>query len=178
MDVFLLNHSAGSNYKKSEEHAPEFKQSMEQTHFNILSVAYENSELHLFIFGFFPCGVIDLKKVLNSPDDTIVIVDAQFCHDFTSIRIFIKDSRDNTLKLVIIDTESLAASSDELYSLATKHSHMNTLLVYTDQTMTSIIEAWEQILLEMDSKLEKYASQVPEGGISADFLDLLMLGNY
>lgn len=130
----------------------------------------------MFVFGLFPCGVIDLKKIINSPTNTMKIIDAQLSKDLTSIRIFEKDSKDSNLKLILLDTEALAAYSDELHSLATKHYHIDILLSHTDQTMTSIIEAWEQILLEMDSKLEKYASDVPEGGISADFLDLLMLG--
>ncbi|XP_077297121.1 anaphase-promoting complex subunit 4 [Arctopsyche grandis] len=177
IDVFVSNTLATeANYKKNEENTPEFKQFVQQTCLNILLVGYENGELHMFVFGLFPCGVIDLKKIINAPTNSMRIIDAQLSNDLTTIRIFEKDSKDNNLKLILLDTEALAAYSDELHSLATKHYHMDILLSHTDQTMTSIIEAWEQILLEMDSKLEKYASDVPEGGISADFLDLLMLG--
>lgn len=40
----------------------------------------------------------------------------------------------------------------------------------------SITEAWETALLEMDTKLAKYASSQPPGAVSADFLELLMFG--
>lgn len=42
--------------------------------------------------------------------------------------------------------------------------------------MQAITEAWESILLEMDSKLASYAATVTDGSVAADFLDLLMLG--
>lgn len=37
-------------------------------------------------------------------------------------------------------------------------------------------EAWETILLEMDEKLTRYAEMNPSGSMSADFLELLMIG--
>lgn len=37
-------------------------------------------------------------------------------------------------------------------------------------------EAWETILFEMDEKLTKYAERSKPGSMSADFLDLLMIG--
>lgn len=47
---------------------------------------------------------------------------------------------------------------------------------YLSSTMQAITEAWESILLEMDSKLASYAATVADGSVAADFLDLLMLG--
>ena len=43
-------------------------------------------------------------------------------------------------------------------------------------TLNQIQEAWESVLLEMDSKLESYAQKLPEDGMAADFLELLMFG--
>ena len=43
-------------------------------------------------------------------------------------------------------------------------------------TLNQIEEAWESVLLEMDSKLESYAQKLPQDGMSADFLELLMFG--
>lgn len=48
---------------------------------------------------------------------------------------------------------------------------------YMEDTLKQISEAWEIILLEMDHKLSSYSKQMPdEHGMSADFLELLILG--
>nr|CAD7576622.1 unnamed protein product [Timema californicum] len=80
------------------------------------------------------------------------------------------------LALVCIKTPILTERSTELRSLALKHAHIISLMRYLSQTMHSITEAWENILLEMDIKLASYAAKVPEGSVSADFLELMMFG--
>ena len=50
------------------------------------------------------------------------------------------------------------------------------ILNYMKDTLNQIQEAWESVLLEMDSKLESYAQKLPEDGMAADFLELLMFG--
>ncbi len=48
-----------------------------------------------------------------------------------------------------------------------------------DSTISQMSEAWEDILMEMDSKLMKFAEEkakVCGGCVSNDFLRLLMLG--
>uniref|UniRef100_A0A1B6L725 Anaphase-promoting complex subunit 4 n=1 Tax=Graphocephala atropunctata TaxID=36148 RepID=A0A1B6L725_9HEMI len=80
-------------------------------------------------------------------------------------------------KIVILDTRVLSSRSRELHALSLKHGHIISLLDYLSQTMRSIIEAWENIyLLEIESKLSKYAASLPESSVSADFLELLLFG--
>jgi anaphase-promoting complex subunit 4 len=45
-----------------------------------------------------------------------------------------------------------------------------------NDTLKQIEEAWETVLLEMDSKLESFASKLPDDGMAADFLELLLFG--
>ena len=57
-------------------------------------------------------------------------------------------------------------------------------MIYMEDTLKQITEAWEGILLEMDNKLEAYASKLPDAtdartatvAMAADFLDLLTFG--
>ncbi|XP_046682926.1 anaphase-promoting complex subunit 4-like [Homalodisca vitripennis] len=80
-------------------------------------------------------------------------------------------------KIVILDTRVLSSRSRELHALSLKHGHIISLLDYLSQTMRSIIEAWENIyILEIESKLSKHAASLPEGSVSADFLELLLFG--
>ena len=50
------------------------------------------------------------------------------------------------------------------------------MLDYMDGTLKQLSEAWEEIVLELDNKLENLAKKLPEGGLAADFLELLLFG--
>lgn len=124
------------------------------------------------VFGLFPCGIIDIKSY--TPHIDPLITNVQLSETFNYIYIFYQgDDKVNTL---ILKTPTLHNYSKELYLLALKHGHIMHLMNYMQNTINSILEAWETALLEMDKKLEKYSACVPEGGVSADFLDLLMFG--
>lgn len=85
---------------------------------------------------------------------------------------------ENALKIIMVNTEIFKTHTKELFIVALKHENLNSLLEFLSNTLTSVTETWENILLEMDTKLSKYAAKVPEGGVTADFLDLLMFGIY
>lgn len=67
----------------------------------------------------------------------------------------------------------------EIQILAAKYGKVSSLMTYLDATITAMSEAWEDILLEMDSKLAMFAEQkakLDSGSVSDDFLQLLMFG--
>jgi len=64
----------------------------------------------------------------------------------------------------------------ELAVLAAKFSLVQGILQYTTETIRQIREAWETILLEMDTKLTSYAENNAPGTVAADFLELLLFG--
>lgn len=178
----LLSRSFGSVSKSVEENLEDAKKIKEQTHLNILLVGVNTGKLYLSIFGLFPCGVVDMNNCISGR--AFSILDADVSDDLKALFLVMscwkevdemkEDKKD--LFLVLLDTPVLAVHSPELHALALKHGHIVSLLGYLSHTMHSITEAWENILLEMDSKLASYASTIPGGSVSADFLDLLMFG--
>lgn len=178
----LLSRSFGSVSKSVEENLEDAKKIKEQTHLNILLVGVNIGKLYLSIFGLFPCGVVDMNNCISGR--AFSILDADVSDDLNALFLVMscwrevdemkEDKKD--LFLVLLDTPVLAVHSPELHALALKHGHIVSLLGYLSHTMHSITEAWENILLEMDSKLASYAATVPGGSVSADFLDLLMFG--
>lgn len=87
----------------------------------------------------------------------------------------VKDQFEN-IKIVIINTAIFKTHTKELFAVSMKHEYLNSLFSYLSNTISIIKETWENILLEMDAKLSKYASKVAEGTLATDFLDLLMFG--
>jgi len=178
----LLSRSFGSVSKSVEENLEDTKKIKEQTHLNILLVGVNTGKLYLSIFGLFPCGVVDMNSCISG--HAFSILDADVSDDLNALFLVMScwkevDEKKEDKKdffLVLLDTPVLAVHSPELHALALKHGHIVSLLGYLSHTMHSITEAWENILLEMDSKLASYAATVPGGSVSADFLDLLMFG--
>lgn len=177
-----LSRSFGSVNKCIEENLEDSKKIKEQTHLNILLVGVNTGKLYLSIFGLFPCGVVDMNCHIGRC--LFSILDADVSDDLNMLFLVlscwkegdeVKEGKKD-LSLVLLDTPVLSVHSPELHALALKHGHIVSLLGYLSHTMHSITEAWENILLEMDSKLASYAATVPEGSVSADFLDLLMFG--
>jgi len=60
--------------------------------------------------------------------------------------------------------------------VAQTQANIECLKDYLSRTLMATCEAWETILLEMDEKLTRYAEANPPGIMSADFLELLMIG--
>ncbi|XP_066998816.2 anaphase-promoting complex subunit 4 [Anabrus simplex] len=174
----LLSRSFGSVNKCVEENLEDAKKVREQTYLNVLLVGIASGKLYMSIFGLFPCGVLDLNKYVDCHNCSVI--DADLSEDLTFLIVMLSCSSDKgegrQLTVVLFDTPILSAQSCELHTLALKHGQLASLLGYLAHTMSSITEAWENILVEMDSKLASYASTVPEGSVSADFLDLLMFG--
>ncbi|KAJ9589849.1 hypothetical protein L9F63_017004 [Diploptera punctata] len=173
-----LSRSFGSVNKCIEENLEDAKKIKDQAYLNILLVGVSSGKLYLSIFGLFPCGVVNMNEYVSG--QLCSIVDADVSEDLNVVFVVIsywKEEEDKReIALVLLDTPVLAQRAPQLHALALKHGHIVSLLDYLSHTMHSITEAWENILLEMDSKLASYAARVPEGSVSADFLDLLMFG--
>ncbi|XP_026469776.1 anaphase-promoting complex subunit 4-like [Ctenocephalides felis] len=157
---------------KKVEMSSDSKYLKDQTTLNILIVGLLNGLVYISVFGLFPCGIIDLKKYTKHENP--VVIDAKLSESFEYMYVSYKAA--NKVNTLILKTSTLNIYSKELHVLALKHGHIIHLMYYMQNTINCIVEAWETALLEMDRKLEKYSACVPEGGVSADFLDLLMFG--
>lgn len=130
------------------------------------------------IFGRYPYGTIHLAQVAKDECGEYKVLDIYLSDDFSVMQVVYLDRVTNNIFLSLINTSVLSAYAEEMFVVANRHNQIAQLLSCLDQTMTSITEAWEHILLEMDTKMAYYAASVPEGGVSADLLELLMLGMF
>lgn len=167
-------HGSYSSSTSSTDERPKLNVLQNQTELNLLAIGTEDGLLYLNIFGCFSCAVLKLDEYLNVKCN---VVSVNLSDNLDTMFITVRDEQ-NLLKIVVVNTEILKTHSKELFTVALKHENLNSLLEYLSNTLTSVTETWENILLEMDTKLSKYAAKVPEGGVTADFLDLLMFGIY
>lgn len=144
----------------------------------MLMVGYGTGYIYLNIFGRYPFGTIHLAQVAKDDFGEYKVLDICMSDDFSMMQVLYLDRMTSHLFVSLINTSVLSAFAEEMYIVAKKHGDIVKMISYLDQTMISITEAWEHILLEMDTKMAEYAASVPEGGVSADLLELLMLGVY
>lgn len=171
-----LSRTFGSMNENVEENLEDAKKVKDQSNLNFLVVGFGNGKISLSVFGLFPCGVIDACEILG--EEECSVLDADISQDMKSLFVIVCTGKEKKcLKLLILDTRILSSRSRELHALALKHGHIISLLDYLEQTMQAIKEAFEIFALnEIDSKLATYAESMPEGSVSADFLELLMFG--
>lgn len=129
--------------------------------------------VHIRIFGCFTCAILNINKYLGY---YCIVENVHLSEDLNKIFITVKDMQNN-IRIVLIDSSIFKTHTKELFSVALKYVKLLDLVTYLKNTITNITETWESFLLEIDHKLSKYAKKVPEGGVTADFLDLLMFGN-
>lgn len=167
----LTNNSSSS---ANDATLPKFNLLENQSELNLLAIGTSNGFVHLYVFGTLPLASIDFNNYLG---ESCVISEMHFSHHFDKMYVT-THTASNLLKVVIVDTVLLKSHGKELYSIASKYEQLKSHIDYLSSTITTIKETWENILLEMDTKLARYATKVPKGGITADFLDLLMFGTY
>lgn len=144
----------------------------------MLLVGYGSGCIFLSIFGRYPYGTVQLAQVTKDEGGDYKIIDITLSDDFSLMQVVYEDRVTKNVLISLVNTSVLSAYAEEIFTVANRHGQVTQLLSCLDQTMTSITEAWEHILLEMDTKMAYYAASVPEGGVSADLLELLMLGKY
>ncbi|CAL1277587.1 unnamed protein product [Larinioides sclopetarius] len=171
---FALNKGYGATSNKSEEVADDFKRMKGQKELNILAIGMEIG-VHLHSFGMFPTGFVDPQK-----DRVISVTMSQ---DFRILTVMLErkdDEEHNSYYYRSYFISLIYDCIEEIKIVSLKFGQISSLMTYLSSTIRAISEAWEDILLEIDTKLHNYAHQkhsLSEGSISDDFLELLMFGN-
>uniref|UniRef100_A0A8B9TLY3 Anaphase-promoting complex subunit 4 n=1 Tax=Anas platyrhynchos TaxID=8839 RepID=A0A8B9TLY3_ANAPL len=91
----------------------------------------------------------------------------------------IQDSSDNEAEITYfqLDTSLLSSYLPEVTRMARKFTHISTLLQYIKLSLTCMCEAWEEILMQMDSRLTKFVQEKnTTTSVQDEFMQLLLWG--
>ncbi|XP_013403134.1 anaphase-promoting complex subunit 4-like [Lingula anatina] len=178
-----LSKSYGSLSKgHSEENVEDMKKLADQIGLNILLIGNNDSIVKLFAYGIFPVGAVNLKQHKNTKAGRIISL--SLSEDLHLLSLIVQspkmeDQQDQDVYLLSFESTLLASRYEEVQALAFKYGHVVTLLEHLRVIIKQMSEAWEDILLEMDSKLVKFAEEkymLGTGTVSNDFLELLLFG--
>lgn len=177
-----LNKSYGTLSKVSpvEESVEDSKQLCEQKELNLLIVGCSSNSLSIYAFGVFPVSRLTVPSI--NVDKIRKILSATISQDLQSLSLVLEtESKEqhSHCYLMSFDTKLMASRHKELRLTALKFGQVLTLKEYLQATVQQMSEAWEDILMEMDSKLLKFAEDKKAAGtgtVSNDFLELLLFG--
>ncbi|XP_052832693.1 anaphase-promoting complex subunit 4 isoform X1 [Octopus bimaculoides] len=171
---------------KREESVEDAKKVKNQKELNLLVVGSAVGNVYLFAYGIFPCGSIILMHP-SIQDKRSRVNSAMISQDLYTLWLILEvtedDSGDCGYYLASMDTTLLASRHQELRLLALKYAELSSLLEYLNSTIQQMTEAWEDILMEMDDKLLKFAEEKKQCGssrpavsVSTDLLEMLLMG--
>ncbi|XP_075545820.1 anaphase-promoting complex subunit 4 [Dermacentor variabilis] len=179
-----LNKSYGctSSAKSVEENVDDCKMLKGQEDFNILVVGLANGSVSLYAYGVLLCLDFEVTLADRTGEHTKRVISAWLSDHFSKLTVVVESERDGAgrcMYLHVYNVPQLREKRGELRMVALKYGQIASLATYLTSTMSSIKEAWEDILLEVDSKLANYAQEkrrTSSGTVSDDFLELLMFG--
>ncbi|XP_067933935.1 anaphase-promoting complex subunit 4-like [Watersipora subatra] len=141
---------------------------------NYLVVSDEDGIVNIYVYGLLSIAHINLHNY-----------SAQHCRALSSCLSRSSSSLvsigedDTNVYLTVVNTDVLAARNEEIQVLADKFVKLLSLLEQCDLSVNKMVEAWEDSLMELDSKLNQFAQQkqeLKEGTVLNDFLELLLFG--
>ncbi|ESO10660.1 hypothetical protein HELRODRAFT_167167 [Helobdella robusta] len=141
---------------------------------NILVIS-SASFVKFYAFGIISIGYLDtyrdIKEILNvNLSDSLVI--------FNVVGLSAKDS--DVIVLITHNCEELSKNKEEIKLMSLKLGEVLTLIKYMFEVIKQMSEVWEDILLEIESKLKKFAKDKFEASghsLRYELLRLLLYGN-
>lgn len=167
--------------KRKDEFTEDVKKIDRQTVLDLLLLVSQNFRIFIFAFGVVPVAMCDI--LTNSVHDfSLDSFDVLLSDDLKLLSVVVKlisATRRQSVVQFALDTSLLAVHVTELHLLGKTFGRILSLGSHLETCMEQLKEAWEDILLEMDSKLMKLADdkyKLGTGAISTDLLRLFMLG--
>ncbi|CAN7999098.1 unnamed protein product [Ixodes hexagonus] len=174
-------YGASTSSKSADENVDDSKMLKHQDDFNILVVGTVDGRVLLYAYGVLLCAEFETEVASYTGDHTKKIVSTLLSDRLGRLTLVV-ESKCGIGKCLYLQSYSVATLRDksrELQVVALKYGQITSLFSYLTATVGAIREAWEDILLEIDSKLVNYAQEkhrTSSGTVSDDFLELLMFG--
>ncbi|RWS11030.1 anaphase-promoting complex subunit 4-like protein [Dinothrombium tinctorium] len=179
------SYSNTSSLKLNEDTIDDIMKINSQKTLNILAVGTDKGQVLFYAFGVFRCGLITItgipfvSYIALSKDLGLINV---VCQNFASNEIKTKN-----YSVLSYSLDLFREKSRQYLTIARLYCKVISLLVYLDDTILAIQETWEDILLEIDSKLSNYVEKSNDKQsqnestettalLADEFLELLVFG--
>lgn len=180
------SYSTGYSRKMGKNNVDDLLKVSSQNALNILAIGTKTGQIYFYSFGIFLVGLIDVKSKMSvdsiSLSNNLGLVNVLLTkHSEAST-----SSQEPSLQKYFIHSYRLASFEKlggQYYTISNLYCKIMSLLSYLNDSMQAIQETWEEILLEIDSKLSNFMSNKDKSSsnttqlLSDEFLELLVIGN-
>ncbi|XP_038064337.1 anaphase-promoting complex subunit 4-like [Patiria miniata] len=171
----------------SEDNVEDAKRLKGQKKLNVLVVGLDGGTLELYAYGIAAIGAIKLSGISQEKDpgkqlNCHRVIAATLSKDLRYLSVIVDQTKEDcnaipTAYLLSLDCILISSRLEEFTRFAGQSSKVTTLLEYLSATLHSVSEAREDILMEIETKLTKYAEQKKTAGsVRDELLQLLLWG--
>ncbi|XP_044137795.1 anaphase-promoting complex subunit 4 [Bufo gargarizans] len=154
----------------SEEKSDEMKL-LGDVRLNALVLGGVSGEIEIYAYGMYKIATI--VEVFGSCLGLCLSSDLKSLSVITEL----KTSTTPVVTYFQLDTSLLSEYLPEVTRMARKFTHISTLLQYIKLSLTCMCEAWEEILMQMDTQLTKFVQEKnTTSSVQDEFMDLLLWG--
>ncbi|KFQ65348.1 Anaphase-promoting complex subunit 4, partial [Phaethon lepturus] len=160
----------------SEEKSDEIMKLLGDVRLNALVLGGSSGFIEIYAYGMFKIATV--TGVAGSCRGLCLSSDLKSLSVITEIQ----DSSDSEVEITYfqaskLDTSLLSSYLPEVTRMARKFTHISTLLQYIKLSLTCMCEAWEEILMQMDSRLTKFVQEKnTTTSVQDEFMQLLLWG--
>ncbi|XP_042325223.1 anaphase-promoting complex subunit 4 isoform X1 [Sceloporus undulatus] len=157
----------------SEEKSDEIMKLMGDVRLNALVLGGNNGFIEIYAYGMYKIATI--TGVIGS------CLALSLSSDLKSLSVITKaevsPQSEPEITYFQLDTSLLSTYLPEVTRMARKFTHISTLLQYIKLSLTCMCEAWEEILMQMDSRLTKFVQEKnTTTSVQDEFMQLLLWG--
>ncbi len=146
--------------------------------FSLLWIGLQNGLVYGYAFGLFPCCLLKLSE-LSGGNDTIGSV-RSVCpngdHSQLSVLADVHNGQSEVV-LMTVETPLITHCLKELYGLGVLYRQITGLMDCLTSAQKALQEAWEDALVDLESKMVRYENNDGQSSLSVDLMELLMFGH-
>lgn len=158
--------------KMTEENLPDMLKVESLKQLNVLAIGSTSGDVQLYALG--------LLKIAHIKGNSPVIA-VNLSDSLTHLCIVTQEPGSNELKVSYYPLDNIHSNCPQYLAVALIYSRMLSLVRYTKECMLSILEIWEEIVIEIETKLSIYFKKSdsdphPSAPSADEFFELLALG--
>nr|XP_056711207.1 anaphase-promoting complex subunit 4 [Euleptes europaea] len=157
----------------SEEKSDEIMKLMGDVRLNALVLGSNSGFIEIYAYGMYKIATVTgvagscLALCLSSDLKSLSVI----------TKVEISPESEPEITYFQFDTSLLSSYLPEVTRMARKFTHISTLLQYIKLSLTCMCEAWEEILMQMDSRLTKFVQEKnTTTSVQDEFMQLLLWG--
>ncbi|XP_060102196.1 LOW QUALITY PROTEIN: anaphase-promoting complex subunit 4 [Heteronotia binoei] len=157
----------------SEEKSDEIMKLMGDVRLNVLVLGSNSGFIEIYAYGMYKIATVTgvagscLALCLSSDLKSLSVI----------TKVEVSPESEPEITYFQFDTSLLSTYLPEVTRMARKFTHISTLLQYIKLSLTCMCEAWEEILMQMDSRLTKFVQEKnTTTSVQDEFMQLLLWG--